>query len=127
MRKPSPAMIVALIALFFAIGGSAFAASHYLITSTAQIKPSVVRAIRGQVVIVHGPLEAVAPSSVGVSIATCPSGYIATSGGYSGITNPGAYVNQDEPVGPRTWWAGVSTRLSGEVSYIRATAICTQN
>jgi hypothetical protein len=40
---------VAYLALFIALaGGSAFAASRYLITSTKQIKPSVRRALRGR-------------------------------------------------------------------------------
>ena len=39
--KPSPAAVIAGLALFFALGGSAVAASRYIITSTSQIKPSV--------------------------------------------------------------------------------------
>ena len=38
--------IVAWLALFVALGGTSLAASHYLITSTKQIKPSVISAIR---------------------------------------------------------------------------------
>jgi hypothetical protein len=45
-RTPSPAMIVALTALFLSIAGTSIAASHYLITSTAQIKPNVLRKLR---------------------------------------------------------------------------------
>ena len=40
LRKPSPAGVIAGLALFFALGGTALATSHYLITSTSQIKPS---------------------------------------------------------------------------------------
>jgi hypothetical protein len=46
---PSPAMAVALIALFVAMGGSAIAASHYLINSTKQINPKVLKKLRGNV------------------------------------------------------------------------------
>ena len=48
MRKHlTPAMIISLIALFFALTGGAFAAQHYVITSTKQIKPSVVDELQG--------------------------------------------------------------------------------
>ena len=36
-----------MVALFFALGGTAIAARHYLITSTRQIKPSVLKALKG--------------------------------------------------------------------------------
>jgi len=42
------ANIVATLALVFAMTGGAFAASHYLITSTKQIKPSVLSALKGK-------------------------------------------------------------------------------
>jgi hypothetical protein len=42
-------MAVALVALFIALGGSAFAASHYLINSPAQINPKVLKKLKGEV------------------------------------------------------------------------------
>jgi hypothetical protein len=47
MKRPSPATAIALVALFFSLGGVGLAASHYLITSTSQIKPSVLKDLRG--------------------------------------------------------------------------------
>jgi hypothetical protein len=47
LRKPSPTFAIAILALFMALGGTAVAASHFVITSTSQIKPSVVRELRG--------------------------------------------------------------------------------
>ncbi|HXB16240.1 MAG TPA: hypothetical protein VNV44_10920 [Solirubrobacteraceae bacterium] len=44
MRKPST--WIAALALFVALGGTAVAAKHYLITSTQQIKPSVLRQLK---------------------------------------------------------------------------------
>ena len=48
VRKPSPGTAIALLALFFAMGGTAIAAHHYLITSTKQIKPSVLKSLSGK-------------------------------------------------------------------------------
>ncbi len=45
-RGPSTATVIALAALIVALGGTAVAASRYIITSTSQIKPSVLREIR---------------------------------------------------------------------------------
>lgn len=55
--RPSPASAVALVVLFFALGGTALAAKHYLITSTGQIKPSVLSKLRGNT----GPAGPVGP------------------------------------------------------------------
>ena len=52
--------VVAWLALFVALTGTSVAASHYIITSTGQLKPSVVkqlRATRG----VSGPAGATGP------------------------------------------------------------------
>jgi hypothetical protein len=47
-KRLSYAQIVSTLALFFAIGGgTALAARHYLITSTNQIKPTVLRSLHG--------------------------------------------------------------------------------
>ncbi len=43
------ANVTATLALFFAMSGGALAASHYLITSTRQIKPSVLSSLKGEV------------------------------------------------------------------------------
>jgi hypothetical protein len=48
-RHMSYANVVATLALFLAVsGGAAYAASHYLITSTKQIKPSVLKSLTGK-------------------------------------------------------------------------------
>src|SRR5438876_402905 len=47
LRRPSPGLAIAVVALFIALGGTASAA-HFLITSTSQIKPSVLKKLRGK-------------------------------------------------------------------------------
>jgi len=46
-RHVSYANVVATMALVFAMGGTAIAAKHYLVTSTKQIKPSVLKSLKG--------------------------------------------------------------------------------
>jgi hypothetical protein len=46
-RRITYANVVATLALVLATSGGAVAASSYLITSTKQIKPSVLRALKG--------------------------------------------------------------------------------
>lgn len=40
-------MVIALLALFVSLAGTGIAATHYLITSTKQIKPSVLKQLKG--------------------------------------------------------------------------------
>src|SRR4051794_434275 len=47
LRRPSPGLVIAVVALFIALGGTAFGA-HFLITSTSQIKPSVLKKLRAK-------------------------------------------------------------------------------
>ncbi len=46
-RRPSASGIIAVLALVFAMTGGAYAAGRYIITSTKQIKPSVLKQLRG--------------------------------------------------------------------------------
>ena len=46
-RRPSPLTLVALAVLFFMLGGAAVAGKHYVITSAKQIKPSVLKQLKG--------------------------------------------------------------------------------
>jgi hypothetical protein len=47
-KRPPVATVIALVALVVALGGTAVAASRYIITSTHQIKPSVLRVLHGR-------------------------------------------------------------------------------
>ncbi len=68
---PSPSMAVALVALFVALGGTAVAAKHYLIDSTKQINPKVLRKLHGE----RGPRGLTgAPGTPGAPGAPGPKG-----------------------------------------------------
>lgn len=87
IRKPNAAEVLAVTALVVASSGSAVAASRYLITSSAQIKPSAIRqlaqALRGETAEPKSPW-AISQAGIGVvgAVATCPPGYEDVSGGY---------------------------------------------
>jgi hypothetical protein len=67
MKRPSPSMAVSLTALVFSMAGTGIAASHYIITSTKQIKPSVLRTL-------EKPALAATPAVPGPAGATGPAG-----------------------------------------------------
>jgi hypothetical protein len=78
----SPATAIASLALVFAMSGGAFAAGHYLITSTKQISPKVLKALKG---------NAGANGAGGAPGSAGPAG----AGGPQGPAGPGG------PQGPR--------------------------
>jgi hypothetical protein len=47
--RVSPASVIATLALVFAMTGGAYAAGHFIITSTKQISPKVLKALKGKV------------------------------------------------------------------------------
>jgi len=83
MRRPS--IWIATLALFVALGGSAAAAKHYLITSTSQIKPGVLSKLKG---------------STGAQGAQGPPGPVGAAGaqGPQGPEGVGSGVGDWEPV-----------------------------
>ena len=48
LARVNVATVIATFALFLALSGGAMAASHYLITSTRQLSPKVLKALKGQ-------------------------------------------------------------------------------
>src|SRR4051794_18766139 len=82
----SYANVVATLALVFALGGSALAARHYLLTSTKQIKPSVLKKLRGAQGV---PGAAGAAGSAGAVGPTGPAG-AAGAAGTAGAAGPSA-------------------------------------
>lgn len=89
MKRPSTTTAISLAALFFSLGGTGLAASHYLITSTTQITPNVLREL-------HGDRGATGESGpAGVIGATGPQG----DTGPQGATGPAGATGATGPQG----------------------------
>jgi hypothetical protein len=96
--------VIASLSLFFALGGTAIAANHYLITSTSQIKPNVLRQLHGK----RGPIGAVGPQGA--------QGAIGSQGipGAAGPTNL-TYVSAVGSAGPERQVGGSVACPAGQV------------
>src|ERR1700752_1864294 len=81
-RRINRATVIATVALVFAMSGGAYAAGHFLITSTKQIKPSVLAKLKGKT----GP--AGAKGANGASGAPGPQGPVGPAGA-AGAGTPG--------------------------------------
>lgn len=90
----SYANIVATIALVFAMSGGALAAGHYLLTSTHQISPKVLKALTGK----RGAQGATGPQ--GAAGGQGPQGP-AGSQGAKGETGPQGAKGETGPQGPK--------------------------
>jgi hypothetical protein len=90
----SYANVVATVALFLAMSGGAMAAARYLITSTHQISPRVLRTLRGN----RGPTGATGPQ--GGTGSTGPQGGTGSTGpqGPAGSTGPQGPAGQGPAV-----------------------------
>jgi hypothetical protein len=153
-HRPSPAAIIAVLALFVALSGSAVAARSYLITNTDQIKPSVLRKLKGQrgrkgpagpqgiagpqgpagpagpaatvaaVTEIQGPTNTILPGDAESSVAVCPAGSRVISGGGESITGDANGVAASEPSPDHTSWLVVGGNTSGINGSVQAFAYC---
>jgi hypothetical protein len=101
IRRPSMTTVIACLALFFALGGTAIAAQHYLITSTGQIKPSVLAKLKGDAG-AQGPAGPAGPAG-----STGPTGFTGPQGP-TGAAGPRGEAGERGAEGP----AGGSSDLS---------------
>jgi hypothetical protein len=102
MKRPSPAMIVALTALVFSMGGTAIAAKHYLITSTGQIAPSVLRKLEAHTT-VGAPVGTVGTPTAGSTGPAGPEGKQGPPGNGVTVIGPSGLQGVEGlrgPVGP---------------------------
>jgi Collagen triple helix repeat (20 copies) len=112
LHRPSPAALIAALALFFTLGGTAIAAKHYLITSTSQIKPSVLATLHGARGAngangAQGPKgETGVPGAPGSAGAQGPKGET----GAPGPAGPPGPARVEEVVGPKENLNGESSR-----------------
>lgn len=106
-RRFTYANVAATLALVFSMTGGALAASHYLVNSTKQINPKVLRALKGA----KGPSGAAgavgaagSPGSPGAAGATGPTGRQGTAGlsveGEPGEPGRAGATGSTGPTGP---------------------------
>lgn len=121
-RKPQPATLIACAALFFSLGGVGIAASHYLISSTRQISPKVLRALQPKLLVIRGDPASVDPEAMGGAVANCPAGYTVVGGGSSG-TVP---VNDSFPaiLGSQSFWSVEGINRSADPGVMKAYVVC---
>ena len=128
-RKPTPASLIAISALFIALGGTAIAANRYVITSAGQIKPSVLSSLRGASPNVGRvqtpPVTVKAGAATPIVQAECPEGQHVVSGGYAVELAPNAYVSLNVP-SRKAWLVQVDATKSSSASTVQATALCQQ-
>jgi hypothetical protein len=126
MRRPSPAMIVAVVALIAALGGTALAGSGFLTKKKFnKFKTQVVKGPLQYVTTTASvPTAGMGNSYVAVA-ATCPAGTKVTGGGVK-IPDPGnsgsAYV--DDSYATTTGWAGHVSNYSASGTTATTVAIC---
>lgn len=135
MRKHVSTVAIAAMCIFVLAGGAA-AASRYIITSTHQIKPSVLRKFQaklayqdkagGSATMCPSGTDTTGQCEVGSSDARCPGGAIATGGGYDGGSSPpvNATTGYTEPDSDGQGWHVIMVNNASVVATFRATAVC---
>ncbi len=112
-RRPSPALIISILALVLALSGSAVAAKRYLITNPKQISPKVMKKLV-KMAARQAARAPGAPGAPGVAGAPGAAGAPGVAGAPGSAGPPGAPGAQGPPgPGAEVHWAVVSKE--GEV------------
>lgn len=152
-RKLSPALVIATVALFVALGGSAVAAKHYIITSSSQVKNGSLKAVdlsRGARRTLHGargpagpagpqgpagPVNlshmtrvevagVIAAGDVNSVTATCPAGMGVVTGGYVDLGAGSTVFINDTEGSSNSWVIGSDNFNSSLSDEVHAFAYC---
>ncbi len=123
MRRPSPAMALAVIALIVALGGTAAAGGGFLTK-----KKFANQAVRGPIVY-SSSTTAIPPTGAGQGTtvtATCPAGFVPVGGGIRTLNDVTGDVNDSHPIAGG--WAGTVNNISATTPFNAiVTAICAQS
>lgn len=154
--RPSPTGVIAILALVLALGGTAVAASRYVITKSSQIKPSVLKELKGKqgpkgspgsqgprglagpqgaagpagpttlskITAFYGPNNSIPAEGVQTSIAYCPFGSRAVSGGGS-TSNPYGMAISQMGVDHGSWGVVTANPTSLTTEKVQAVVYCT--
>lgn len=136
-KRITYANVVSTLALFFVLaGGSAYAASHYIITKKSQIKPSVLAQLKGNTgstgpsgisnydVVSSGAVASV-NGAQNAATATCPDGDSVLGGGVVDAgTSVDDNVNASYPLPGNNGWHGYVNNSSGSATTFTVIAIC---
>lgn len=143
MKRPSTPLMVSLVALFFSLTGAGLAASPYIITSTHQIKPNVLNALRGRSGPAGqaGPQGAASPTGIpqitiaqattviasgpGVGQALCPGQLLAIGGGYNEPDEAGIVATSSYPLPGSLGWYIVAHATDNSAHIVNVYAVCT--
>jgi hypothetical protein len=111
-RHLSYANVVATLALVFAMSGGALAASHYVINSTKQINPKILKALKGRT----GPHGAIGAAGAGGTAGAAGSSGATGSQGPAGSTGPSGISGYEVVEGPIASGSGSGINLSNSTA-----------
>jgi hypothetical protein len=103
-RRMTPATVIATLALLFAMSGGAYAAKKYLITSTKQISPKVLKQLKGANG-KNGAVGPAGPAGAGTAGAAGPQGPAGPAGagakGENGASGAEGKEGKEGKIGPK--------------------------
>jgi hypothetical protein len=126
LRRPSAAMIVAVVALIAAIGGTALAGSPFVTKTKFKKFKQHTNSSLAQTV--KGPLNYVTanftnPGGATTDVAAvCPSGTAPTGGGIKVENDNDQFVNDSHPT--TAGWAGTVISTAATSHSVQVTAVC---